>query len=143
MGDGFAAGFFWERVAHHHTFATGGHGKDEYFREPDHLSESLTGARPSRCNVYNMLKMTRALFALQARRQIMRNSRNARLFNHVLGSIDPDDGAMCYMVPVGRGVRQEYQNMSESFTCCVGTGMENHALHGLRHLLRGTGDGCG
>ena len=34
------------------------------------------------------------------------------------------------MVPVGRGVQQEYQNMQQSFTCCVGTGMESHALHG-------------
>jgi hypothetical protein len=37
---------------------------------------------------------------------------------------------MCYMVPVGQGVRREYQDMFHSFTCCVGTGMENHALHG-------------
>ena len=37
---------------------------------------------------------------------------------------------MCYMVPVGRGVRREYQDMFRSFTCCVGTGMESHALHG-------------
>jgi DUF1680 family protein len=34
------------------------------------------------------------------------------------------------MVPVGQGVRREYQDMFHSFTCCVGTGMENHALHG-------------
>jgi hypothetical protein len=34
------------------------------------------------------------------------------------------------MVPVGRAVQQEYQNMLQSFTCCVGTGMESHALHG-------------
>jgi len=34
------------------------------------------------------------------------------------------------MVPVGRGVRHEYQDMFHSFTCCVGTGMESHALHG-------------
>src|SRR4030095_8999837 len=52
------------------------------------------------------------------------------LFNHVLGSIDPDDGRTCYMVPIGRGVRHEYQEMSRSFTCCVGSGMENHGLHG-------------
>ncbi len=37
---------------------------------------------------------------------------------------------MCYMVPVGRGVTHEYQDMFERFTCCVGTGMENHALLG-------------
>ena len=34
------------------------------------------------------------------------------------------------MVPVGRGVQQEYQDMLRSFTCCVGTGMENHGLYG-------------
>src|SRR5437762_14084046 len=37
---------------------------------------------------------------------------------------------MSYMVPVGRATQQEYQDMQRSFTCCVGTGMENHALHG-------------
>ena len=34
------------------------------------------------------------------------------------------------MVPVGRGVTHEYQDMMRSFTCCVGSGMESHALHG-------------
>jgi hypothetical protein len=34
------------------------------------------------------------------------------------------------MLPVGRGVQHEYQRMFEDFTCCVGTGMESHALHG-------------
>jgi hypothetical protein len=34
------------------------------------------------------------------------------------------------MVPVGRGVQREYQDMFRSFTCCVGSGMESHALHG-------------
>src|SRR5206468_4942585 len=34
------------------------------------------------------------------------------------------------MVPVGRLEQQEYQRMLEDFTCCMGTGMENHALHG-------------
>src|SRR5262249_57371217 len=52
------------------------------------------------------------------------------LFNHILASMDPTDGRTCYMVPVGRGVQHEYQNMFGSFTCCVGSGMESHALHG-------------
>ena len=34
------------------------------------------------------------------------------------------------MVPVGRGVQHEYEDMFRSFTCCVGSGMESHALHG-------------
>jgi hypothetical protein len=33
------------------------------------------------------------------------------------------------MVPVGQGVSREYQDMFQDFTCCVGSGMESHALH--------------
>src|SRR5437667_6033528 len=63
-GDGFAAGFFWDRVAQHHSYATGGHGKDEYFGEPDKLSDRVDGRTAETCNVYNMLKMTRKPIAL-------------------------------------------------------------------------------
>jgi hypothetical protein len=125
-----AATTFWDRVVNHHTFATGGHGKDEYFREADRLAAIADGRTAETCNVYNMLKLTRKLFALQPDVRYAEFHEQA-LFNHVLGSMDPADGATCYMVPVGRGVRREYADMQRSFTCCVGTGMENHALHGL------------
>ena len=125
-----AATVFWDRVVNHHTFATGGHGKDEYFREPDHLGNITEGRTAETCNVYNMLKLTRKLFALQPDVRYAEFHERA-LFNHILGSMDSDDGATCYMVPVGSGVRREYANMQRSFTCCVGTGMESHALHGL------------
>ena len=121
---------FWDRVVNHHTFATGGHGKDEYFREPDRLANITEGRTAETCNVYNMLKLTRKLFALQPDIRYAEFHEQA-LFNHILGSIDPGDGATCYMVPVGKGVRREYADMQRSFTCCVGTGMESHALHGL------------
>ncbi len=127
--DRTAARYFWDRVVSHHTFATGGHGKDEYFREPDRLSNITDGRTAETCNVYNMLKLTRRLFALEPDVKYAEFHERA-LFNHILGSIDSSDGAMCYMVPVGRAVRREYQDMSRSFTCCVGTGMESHALHG-------------
>jgi uncharacterized protein len=127
--NGSAAKFFWDQVVYHHSFATGGHGKDEYFGEPDKLNNQVDGRTDESCNVYNMLKMTRTLFALQPDIKYAEYQERA-LFNHVLGSIDPADGRTCYMVPVGRGVTHEYQDMFESFTCCVGTGMENHALHG-------------
>ena len=128
--DGTAATFFWDRVAHHHTFATGGHGKDEYFRDPDKLSDIINGRTAETCNVYNMIKFSRLLFALRPDIEYAEFSERA-LFNHILGSIDPNDGSMCYMVPVGQGVRREYQDMFRSFTCCVGSGMESHALHGF------------
>jgi len=127
--DGDAAHFFWDIVVNHHSFATGGHGKDEYFGPPDVLSDRIDGRTAETCNVYNMIKMTRRLFALHPDIKYAEFHERA-LFNHILGSMDPTDGRTCYMVPVGRGVRREYQNMFGSFTCCVGSGMESHSLHG-------------
>jgi uncharacterized protein len=127
--EGVAAEFFWEAVVKHHTYATGGHGKDEYFGPPDQLSERVDGRTNETCNVYNMLKMTRRLFAIHPDIKYAEFEERA-LFNHILASMDPEDGRTCYMVPVGRGVRHEYQDMFRSFTCCVGSGMESHSLHG-------------
>jgi len=128
-GDILAADFFWDRVVHHHSFATGGHGKDEYFGKPDVLSDRVDGRTAETCNVYNMLKLTRRLFSIRPDAQYADFHERA-LFNHILASIDPEDGRTCYMVPVGRRVQYEYADMFSSFTCCVGTGMESHALHG-------------
>jgi DUF1680 family protein len=127
--DGDAARFFWDSVVNHHSFATGGHGKDEYFGPPDVLSDRIDGRTAETCNVYNMIKMARKLFALQPDIRYAEFHERA-LFNHILASMDTEDGRTCYMVPVGRGVQREYQDMFRSFTCCVGSGMESHALHG-------------
>jgi uncharacterized protein len=134
--DGDAATFFWDAVVDHHSFATGGHGYDEYFGPADKLNGQIdgTGQRSKSlrtaetCNVYNMLKMTRLLFALHPDVRYADFHERA-LYNHILASIDPENGRTCYMVPVGPGVIHEYQEMFDSFTCCVGTGMESHALH--------------
>ncbi len=127
--DILAASFFWDRVAQHHSYATGGHGLSEYFGPPDQLSARVDGRACETCNVYNMLKLTRRLFSFSPDPHYADFHERA-LFNHILASIDPENGATSYMVPVGRGVSQEYQDMLRSFTCCVGTGMESHALHG-------------
>jgi DUF1680 family protein len=127
--DGAAAKFFWDAVALHHSYATGGHGRDEYYGPPDKLGDRVDGRTNESCNVYNMLKLTRRLFALHPEMKYAEFEERA-LFNHVLASIDPEDGRTCYMVPIGRGVQHEYQEMTRSFTCCVGSGMESHALHG-------------
>ena len=93
------------------------------------LSARVDGRTAETCNVYNMLKLSRRLFSMQPDAHYADFNERA-LFNHILASNDPLDGRTSYMVPVGRGVQQEYQDMQKSFTCCVGTGMENHALHG-------------
>ncbi len=127
--DAETAKFFWDRVVNHYSFATGGHGKNEYFGEPDKLDDMVDGRTAETCNVYNMLKMTRTLFSVAPDIRYADFHERA-LFNHILASQDPRDGTVSYMLPVGRGVQHEYQRKFEDFTCCVGTGMESHALHG-------------
>ena len=124
-----AAVNFWDDVALHHSFATGGHGKNEYFGPADKLNDYIDGRTAETCNVYNMIKMSRTLFSVSPDIRYADFHERA-LFNHILASQDPEDGRVCYMVPVGRGVQHEYQQKLEDFTCCVGTGMESHALHG-------------
>jgi uncharacterized protein len=127
--DGFAAAFFWDCVAEHHSFVTGGHGRNEYFGQSDKFTDMIDGRTAESCNVYNMLKMTRKLFSLWPDPHYADFHERA-LFNHILGSIDPENGSTCYMVCVGQsGHQREYADMFESFTCCVGTGMESQALH--------------
>jgi DUF1680 family protein len=124
-----AATNFWDEVALHHSYATGGHGKNEYFGPADKLNNMIDGRTAETCNVYNMIKMSRTLFSVDPEIRYADFHERA-LFNHILASQDPSDGRVCYMVPVGRGVQHEYQDKFEDFTCCVGTGMESHALHG-------------
>jgi hypothetical protein len=79
-------------------------------------------------NVYNMVKMARSLFSVEPEMRYADFHERA-WFNHILGSQDAEDGRVCYMVPVGRGVQHEYQDMQNGFTCCVGSSYESHALH--------------
>lgn len=130
-GDGFAAGFFFDRVVQQHSYATGGHGKDEYFGEPGKLNDRVDGRTAETCNVYNMIKMSRRLFGMRPD-AYYGDFHERALFNHILASLDPQDGWACYMVPVGRAVRREYERnmLNGGFTCCTGSSMESHALHG-------------
>jgi DUF1680 family protein len=127
--EGTAARYFFDEVTQHHTFATGGNSRNEYFGEPDQMNSMVDGRTAESCNVYNMIKMARTLYSMQPDARYADYQERA-LFNHILASQDPDDGRVCYMVPVGRGVQHEYQRKFESFTCCVGSAMESHGLHG-------------
>jgi uncharacterized protein len=126
--DGKAAEFFFDEVSLHHSFATGGDGKNEYFGQPDKLNDMIDGRTAESCVSYNMIKMARTLFTLDPESRYADFVERADL-NAILGGQDPEDGRVSYMVPVGRGVQHEYQTKFDSFTCCVGSQMEAHAFH--------------
>ena len=126
---GAAARFFWETVTREHSYVIGGNSDREYFVAARSVAGYLTEQTCEGCNTYNMLKLTRQLFALRPDGALFDYYERAHL-NHVLAQQDPSSGAFTYMMPLMSGAAREYSSPFDSFWCCVGTGMESHAKHG-------------
>ncbi|MCX5690109.1 MAG: glycoside hydrolase family 127 protein [Planctomycetota bacterium] len=125
---GRAARFFFETVTRHHTYATGGNSMNEYLGPPDVLGARLEGNTTETCNTYNMLKLARHLHDWSGDAAIMDYYERA-LYNHILASKDPAGDGVCYFTPLRAGSTKPFQRPFDDFTCCVGTGMENHASY--------------
>jgi DUF1680 family protein len=135
--DSTIARFFWETIVHHHTYATGGNSNYEYLGTPDQLNDKLTDNTTETCNTYNMLKLTRELFTITPSAALMDYYEKA-LYNHILASQDHETGMVTYFVSLRMGGKKQYSNEFRSFTCCVGTGMENHVKYGENIYYRGS-----
>ena len=122
------AAFFWDRVAHHRSFAFGGNSDGEAFFPEAETSRHLGAEGPETCNTYNMLKLTRHVFSWSPSAEPMDFYERA-LFNHILGSQDPKTGMVIYYCPLKPGAFKTFSTPTESFWCCVGTGMENHGKY--------------
>jgi DUF1680 family protein len=124
-----ASTFFWDTVVKERSYVIGGHSNGEGFSPKEHLSEALGPNTTETCNTYNMLKLTRHLFCWDPRAEYADYYERA-LYNHILASQNPEDGMMCYYVPLRSGSRKNYSAPTTSFWCCTGTGVENHAKYG-------------
>ncbi len=131
-----SASFFWNTVVHHHSYATGGNSNYEYLSTPDQLNEKLTENTMETCNTYNMLKLTRHLFALQPSAHYM-DYYERGLYNHILASQHHTTGMMCYFVPLRMGAKKQFSSRLHDFTCCVGSGMENHVKYNESIYFKG------
>jgi DUF1680 family protein len=127
--DKTAAEYFWDRVVHTRSYAIGANTDGEHFGQPNKLSASLSPSTAETCNTYNMLKLTRHLFEWTPTAEYADFYERA-LYNHILASQDPKRGMMTYYVSLKPGHFKTYSNPTESFWCCVGTGMENHVKYG-------------
>lgn len=121
--------FFWDTVVNERSYVIGGHSDGEAFSPKETLSKAFGPSTTETCNTYNMLKLTRHLFCWEPRAEYADYYERA-LYNHILASQNPETGMMCYYVPLRSGSRKTYNNPFNSFWCCTGTGMENHAKYG-------------
>jgi DUF1680 family protein len=122
------ASFFWDRVSNHRSYVIGGHSDGEDFFPPETFSKHLGVSSTETCNTYNMLKLSRKLFSWSPSAETM-DFYERGLYNHILASQDPATGMMCYYVPLKPGAFKTYSKPEDSFWCCTGTGMENHAKY--------------
>jgi hypothetical protein len=121
--------FFWERVALHRSYVIGGHSDREHFFPTNDFAKHLSAETAETCNTYNMLKLTRHIFEWQPSAIAMDFYERA-LYNDILASQDPEQGMFVYLMSLKPGHFKTYSTPENSFWCCVGTGMENHAKYG-------------
>ncbi len=121
--------FFWETVTKNHTYCMGGNGDGEHFGPKGILSSRLSDRTAETCNTYNMLKLTKLLLMESGDVQYGDYYEKA-LYNHILASQNPESGMTTYYLPLIAGAKRGYSSAFDTFTCCVGTGFENHARYG-------------
>jgi DUF1680 family protein len=124
------ATFFWNEVTSARSFVTGGTSNNEDWEtDPYQLYAELGMNSHESCCTYNMLKLTRHLFSWEAAPKYADYYERA-LWNGILPTQNPDDGMMMYYVPMMPGMYKTFMKPYDSFWCCTGTGMENHAKYG-------------
>ncbi|GAA3598693.1 hypothetical protein GCM10022419_097860 [Nonomuraea rosea] len=125
-----AAVNFWDMVVPHRTFTDGGTAgpadNGELFGARDVIAGTLGVNNAETCPVYNLLKLSRALFFHTADPKYMQYYERA-LYGQILASrrnVDSTtDPLLTYFIPMRPGASRSYGNLG---TCCGGTGLESH-----------------
>ncbi len=126
---------FWELVVNRYMYSIGGVGRGENFREPGLLAKNIEGGRNCEtCATYNMIKLTGMLYQYAPDHSAYMDYCERALANHIAASQNPTvrrsaHHGVTYMLPIGPGARKQYGNDYDDFTCCHGTGMENHVRY--------------
>lgn len=126
-----AARFFWKTVVENRSVTIGGNSVREHFHAVDDFSAMLRSEQgPETCNTYNMLRLTKLLYAAEPSNPAYMDYYERALYNHILSSQNPVQGGFVYFTPMRPGHYRVYSQPQTSFWCCVGSGMENHAKYG-------------
>ena len=123
------AAFSWETLVHHHSYANGGNSMGEYLTVPDKLNERLGSNTCETCNTYNMLKLTSHLYEWTNDLEYADYYEKA-LYNHILASQHPVEGRVTYFLSLGMGTLKGFGSKDNNFSCCMGSGFENHSKYG-------------
>lgn len=127
----------WDITTKAHTYAIGGNSKAEHFHEPNAIAAYLDTDTAESCNSYNMLKLTRELWATDPSASSYFDFYELTLTNQMVGQQDPESahGHVTYFNSLDaggvRGVGPAWGGGTwstdyDSFWCCQGTGVETN-----------------
>ncbi len=117
------ADYFWHEVTGRRAFCTGGTSyREHWLGTPGNLEKDMGQDMEECCCGYNMLNLTRHIFAWTADPRAM-DYYERTLFNSRLGTQDAQ-GLKSYFLPLARGWWKYYNSPYDSFWCCTGTGIE-------------------
>jgi DUF1680 family protein len=121
------AEYFWDEVVSQRSYCTGGTSNHESWNtDPGKLASELSTNTTEDCCAYNMMKLTRHLFGWSPDPRLM-DYYERLVFNHRLGTINPEDGTMMYYLPLASGYWKTFGKPLDAFWCCTGTGSEEYA----------------
>jgi len=120
---------FWKSIVEKRTFANGGHGEREHFFPPEQFPQKLTSQDTETCNTYNMIKLTGLMFSWKPQAAQMDYVERG-LINHLLSNLGRQPGEFGYFVSLASVSVKVFSTPTDSWWCCVGTGMENPPRYG-------------
>ena len=134
---------FWNLVQGRYTYAMGGVGNGEMFRQPytqilsmntNVMSDYQRDIYPNpdineTCCAYNLAKLTKELNCYNPDNAQLMDYYERVLYNQIVGSVHPTKYGVCYQYAVGMNARKPFGNETPQSTCCGGTGAENHVKY--------------
>jgi len=118
------AEYFWREVTSARAYCTGNTSNGERWETPPGiLSTELSSSTAECCCAYNLLKLTRHIFAWSGDPRAA-DYYERTLWNSRLGTQNPGDGTLMYYYPLASGYWKFYGEPLGAFWCCTGTGVE-------------------
>ncbi len=124
---------FWNIVDTRYAHSVGGVGRGESFRQPYDIAVEATYESDETCATYNMLKVTKDLYAYTPDDAKYMDYYERAMMNHIVGSLDAanSDPHMIwykYALRPSGGAGLDRRGAT-SWSCCNGTSVENHVKY--------------
>lgn len=121
---------FWDSVVNRRSVSIGAHSVAEHFNDVADFSSMIRSRQGvETCNSYNMAKLSERLF-LQTGESKYLDFLERVVENHLVSTVSSAEDGFVYFTPMRPMHYRVYSSPQQSFWCCVGSGLENHARYG-------------